>query len=377
MKINHCRFFIIAGIVSILLFACSPPGYDTDVIENISIYDNTIYTRASKDCNYCEYDPNPIYFSSIDSGQTWSEVLSLTDEMLQVLNFDESTPSFTCLSKDSQICYRITEERVEISSDGGVAWQTDWQIPDGRKYYMERHVGYYPAPNTVPLDLEIVEFETEYIVYVAMGNQGVLVKSIDGTWNRYAVREAIPAPFQASSFSEANDVLYDEQVVVSLIAVFVFLILFLSVCIVAYLNADAVLFKKILGAYLPFVVSLGLFILYWAVWFIGWPFYIPYGIEVLIIISPLLGIIFTWFILFIVAVERKYIVFAFLANIGFSLLSYFFIILPYQLWAIGVIAVYETASVISWVLGIGLLIISIMIENKITPLAVKVSKGDL
>lgn len=378
MKANYYRLFIIVGIVSTLLFACSPPGYDTDVIENINVYDNTIYVRASKDCNVCEYDPNPIYFSSIDNGQTWNDVPSLSDDMLQVLNFDETISSSICLSRNSQICYRITDdESIQISRDGGDAWEIDWQIPYGRKYYMERYVGYYPAPNTVPLDLEIVESETEYFVYVAMGNQGVMVKSGDGIWNRYAVRKATPAPFQASSFAEANGVLSNEQIVIVLISICFFLILSLSVCIIAYLKADAMLLKKILGACLPLFVSLALFILYWVVSFTGVAFFIPYSIEVLFIVSPLLGIIATWLVLFIVAAERKYIVFAFFANIGFSFLSYFLIIFSFQLWALGVISVYETSFTSSWVIGIGTLITGIMTVNKITPLAVKISKGDL
>lgn len=381
MTTNRYRFFaLFVGVILLSsLFACSPAAYEFDVIERIGVNSGTVYALASRDCNYCDEDGAPRYFSSDDLGQTWEEVISPTIDIVQILNGDDNTQNTVCLPTDSFICYRIAgEERVETSSDSGNTWQVDWRIPNGRKYYMQRHSSYGPFPQTIPLDLQIIETNAGHYVVVAMGNQGVLVKSLDGNWNRYSVGTAVPTPYQASSFAEANQVLLlPEQVIIILIALCLFLLLSVCTWLLMYLKADALLRRKISRACMPFGLPILLFLVYGLVGLVGGR-YVRDLIDAFqgpIFIMSLLGFLITWLAVFIVSIKRRFVLFALLACIGFSVLSYFGLFFPFQLWALGAISVYETAGVIALVLGISILIISIIAEKRITPLAVKQDAG--
>lgn len=293
--------------------------------------------------------------------------------MLQALNLDIDNPTSICSSVDKQICYRITnQEQVGTSYDGGATWQVDWQIPAGRKYYMQKHDS-YPRPDTVPLDIGIVESNSGLIVVVAMGNQGVLVKSPDGNWNRYAVGTAAPTPYYATDFSEANEVLYDERIAIVLIAVCFFLILSICIWISAYVNSDVLLRKNILRACSPLGISIMIFLLYYLALFIS-PFYISKLIEsfqLFVILAPFMGFIVSWLWIIIVSIRKQFSLLALVASIGFSLLTYFCLLFIFQLWALGTIPVYETAKLIDWVLGISVFLMGIIAEIRIAPLAMK------
>ncbi len=376
MKPKNSRFSLFLVIVIIMLFlsACSPPAYHLIVVEKIGVNDNIIYVRASQDCNSCDEDVSGfVYYASRDNGQTWEENPSPTNEILQILEGDQNKQSPLCLSVDSQICYQITDqEQVEISTDGGIVWQSDWQIPVGRAYYMQRYANYYPAPDTTPFDMEIIESSNGHFVIVATGNQGVLVKSSDGKWSRYAVGQAIPTPYQAASFSEATDVLFNEWIVAILIAISFFL--FLSVCIwvSVYLNSDPVLGRRVLIACLPFVLSISVFVLYYLLAVSNlFSLRLSGGLQTFVVVLPIIGFVITWLAVIRVSRNRGFGFLALVLGVIFSILLYLCIFFPFQLWALGTIQVYETAQVVVWIVGIIALFIGVITEIKIATLAVK------
>lgn len=388
MKVQHVRFLVLIfiGILILYLPACTPAPYHFIVVEKIAVDQDIIYARASQDCNFCEDIVGLIYYVSQDNGQTWEEITSPTEDVLQKLADKQNNQPALCLSPDSRICYQITgKEQVEISNDSGVTWQIDWQIPAGRKLYMERRV-LGLNPDTIPFDIQTMESEAGYFVIVAMGNQGVLVKSSDGNWNRFAVGLAVPTPYQAANFNEAGDVLYSELYLSILIAVVSLVLLSLCVWLFVYINADKLLRKRVFRSCVPFLFSITLFLSYFLfiyfarrVGLLEGPRYYSFlsnfrffirAILFVVYASPIIGFFATWFSVIYIS-PNKISLLTFPLCIVFSIILYFGIYSPFLLWALGTISVYETALVISSLVGIIFVLIALITEFRIAVLAVR------
>jgi len=363
MKIRHVRFYFLLfiGIFISSLSACTPAPYHYIVVEKIVVEQDVIYIRASKECNFCENISGFVYYASQDNGQTWEEITSPTEDVLQKLEGKQNKQSTLCLSTDSQICYQITgEEQVEISNDGGATWQTDWQIPVGRKLYMERRF-WGSNPDTVPFDMQIIESVGGYFVIVAMGNQGVLVKSPGGNWARYAVGLAEPISYQAASFKEAWNVInYSEQIVAILVGVGCLLLLSLAVWITIYINSSPRIRKQILISCLPTVFFAA-----------ASAFFLFINFRYLAFILTLLGFMITWLAIIVVLWNRFLGFLTLLLSLGFSILIYFCILFPFLLWAMGDIPVYETALVITYVVGVVAIFVAFIAEIRFTARSVR------
>ena len=88
-----------------LLSACSPPAHHVFVVEEIAVLENTVYVRASQDCNFCDDEVlGYVYYASYDQGQNWEEVAAPADAIVQSLEMDQNEQSPICLSADAQTC---------------------------------------------------------------------------------------------------------------------------------------------------------------------------------------------------------------------------------------------------------------------------------
>jgi hypothetical protein len=130
--------------------------------------------------------------------------------------FDQFSPDDTrtkqvCDPANAAECYRLTGgPRIEASSDGGQTWRTVWQFPQERAELMGRIVrvgvlspcGGADSVVTTPSDLTLVNHNGQTTLIAAMGNDGVLVRAPEGTWERYAVDEARPLPYSAADASQ-------------------------------------------------------------------------------------------------------------------------------------------------------------------------------
>ena len=382
MRTKHPRFslLLLIGITFSFLSACGPPGYNFIVVEKISVSKNVVYVRASQDCNNCQTIEGFVYYASHDNGQTWEEVTSPTNEVLQILKQKQNKQSPVCILIETKVCYRITyKEQVDISNDGGVTWQSDWQIPAGRKDYMQKlFVG--PGPTIIPFDIQVTESAIGHFVVVAMGNQGVLVKSPDGNWNRYAVGLAVPTPYQAANFREATDVLSTEHYLTILIAFCSFLLLSFWAWATIYIKSDKMLRKNILASCLVFLFSIVILPSYYIFLSsspnIGWLEslhfrYIIAGVRIITNILPFISFWVTWLMVIRISLNKDLGLLTLLLSVVFSVTLYFCILLPFQLWALGTISVYETALVISWLVGIIVVLIALISEFRIAVLAIK------
>jgi hypothetical protein len=385
---------VFAGILS----ACDPIGYPYLVVNQVVINNNVPYLRVSEKCSWgigCTSRENDHFFTSNDDGKTWQELSSSPFQMPPAIETPEQNQVMVCAPNDANTCYRISGKgQVDVSQDGGKTWQIDWQQPAGRRTYMERDPYITRllevAPDTIPYSIGIIQNSGKPIVIVAMGNQGVLVKSQDGTWERYAISStkevpvnfdhpysAVPLPYHASSITEIKQSLGAEVSRSLLIAV----IFFITLSIYRRRNRPNIESTPQIGNKRPLILSMGVMLLL-IVQFIGILVFpaLPRpnsfsNVFISIISTPfvssclvtIIGLLISWELIakipHIHAMGAKGV----LIDIGYSLLLLLGTLLPLVLWAIGTIPIYATAIVISLVLGIIVVIFS-FITKKLIPI---------
>lgn len=153
---------------------------------------------------------------STDNGRTWLEAVSSVPSQIKT---SPTLPLTRCVPSNAQVCYRIGQgDYIEESHDGGNTWQVTWRIPEDRYEFMDRMSqghGLFSSLKTLdrkPYDLIITEYEKQYVVVVAMGNEGIVVKTNGGVWERIAVLQTQPTPIAKI------ELLYTETNVLFLIA---------------------------------------------------------------------------------------------------------------------------------------------------------------
>jgi len=149
-------------------------------------------------------------YKASDDGRSWSRLDSLPETFK-----NESFPPEEVVVTDPnnpRMRYRVRrEEKVEYSEDGGSTWHTAWQVPAGRRHFMDRYVRgglldmLLPGGATIkmgPYDLAFTPDGSGTLV-VAMGTEGVLVRDPSGTWSSYTIGLARPTPFSTLGPGEA------------------------------------------------------------------------------------------------------------------------------------------------------------------------------
>lgn len=391
-KILKIFFFSFVLMLTLSMSACSPGPYNFLGIDQVEVGENALYARSTQYCNYgdgCE-DGGIIhaYYASHDQGKTWKQI-DLHTVKMEAYQADANYHVSACLSDAPETCYRIDEqEYVEVSEDGGVSWSIDWQTPQGRKLYMERY-SYASALHITPYDLDIIETGDGHLVVVAMGNEGVMVRSADGLWNRYAVDTMTPTPYQAETLEDAlSALIYLELPVLILIAAAVFLLLTFSAWITSFVRSDRAIRRKILLSLLP-----GLF----AIILIGAYFALPYllkyvggirGVRTLVNalflmaklyigVAPLLTYVLTWANVLSLPSNPKFGIQAFLISVIMPPLLGIFALIPYVLWAFGNIQIHETAQITAIMIGSILLLLAFYFEIRTAALSAQVKRKEV
>jgi hypothetical protein len=136
-------------------------------------------------------------------GNRWERVVAVPEAVFETAVEPVTLPLTACLADDPLICYRIEgDEKVLESDDGGESWRTAWKVPAGRRLFMERAAVNKGAVDMGPNDLLITGTGNNHQVFVAMGNEGVLRRDEDGSWERQPVGSAEPTPFRATTLLE-------------------------------------------------------------------------------------------------------------------------------------------------------------------------------
>jgi hypothetical protein len=380
--------FILILLLTFSMSACSPAAYRLLGVDQVEVEGNVIYTRSTEYCGYgaCA-DGNIVYayYASYDQGQTWKQIDPPPLKM-EPYQAEADYHVSECLTDAPKTCYRIDEqEYVEASEDGGTSWSIVWQVPEGRKLYMERY-SYGRVINITPYDLEIIETGEGHLVVVAMGNEGVLVRSADGVWNRYAVDTISPTPYQAETLEGVlSALLYFELPVILLIAVATFLLLTFSAWITSFLRSGWPVRKKILLSLLPGFIAVLLVAFYLSLPYIfkrvdgfGAIQYSRFmslfflAAKMYIGVAPLLTYVWTWTNVLSLPSNPKLGLWAFLTSITLPLLLGIFALMPYVLWAFGTIQLYETAQTIAIVIGVILLPTAFFFEIRTAALSARI-----
>jgi hypothetical protein len=251
-------------LLTLALAACDPVSRTFTAVLQVASDGEALYAYSVESRSWgpgcCGYG-DILYFESRDGGLTWQETLTPPMQMQQKLEragrrlgqtcdpeyinqctrvdglgrawrstdggtFWYSTPTYylfedidgdfafksldyrkQCSSVNPQLCFRLSRQgQIESSMDGGQSWAIDWQLPAGRVEYLERaYARYRPGvPDGFrPLDLAVLDTPQGTIVAAAMGSQGVLVRTLEGSWEPRLVGTASPLSDRAQNIGQA------------------------------------------------------------------------------------------------------------------------------------------------------------------------------
>jgi hypothetical protein len=270
-KLSIRAGWLALALATIATVATSPPPPPEEVVR-VVVADGKMYARTC--CGVQWYETS-------DNGKSWSRVDPIPEGAKEVWSPPEEV--VVTDPHNPLILYRVKRERyrreregrVEYSEDGGSTWQIAWQVPAGRRQFVDRSVREglfaWPTIEMGPNDLAFTPDSSGTLV-VAMGTEGVLVRDPSGTWARYPVGSTSPTPFSTLNPAKVIDILdYPEGVVLD------FSVLLVSV-VVSILGWVPILRavkrvhggRKVVWAIRPILVSLVVLLLVMAGGYVGY-----------------------------------------------------------------------------------------------------------
>jgi hypothetical protein len=284
---NHITQFCLSVLCAWTMgsiIACMPPISDP-LVMHVASSDGIAY--AALEPGKVPYPLAAPYAQSEDGGKTWSPAKSVPQGI-----FQKPQPSVLCDPNRASLCFRIPQKsQVDESNDGGKTWRVGWQIPPGREDFMlSKYCQKYTCSRTGdwgPYDLAFLNQNGVNTLLVAMGEEGVLVRTADGDWQRYGVLGATPSPMQASNLLIAIARMFLETLIL-------FALSFVAVSMVMLVAQRK---KDMLTEWFVFVVAL-IFPICWLsllLWAFG---FIPrYGSALLIalILTATVALYAAWF----------------------------------------------------------------------------------
>jgi hypothetical protein len=163
-------------------------------------------------------------FVSKGTGKDWVADDDPPQQVLTDFERERGFPVVDCYQADPSICYRISgEEIIERSSDGGLTYQVAWQIPPGRRYFMDRFENGFlflcgGPPDIGPYDLKLMSAGSEPLVVAASGNQGAIVGTESLGWERVSIGSAQPTPYDDTNPMEIFLVTFIEGLILIVVA---------------------------------------------------------------------------------------------------------------------------------------------------------------
>jgi hypothetical protein len=393
MKNRHYFFFVLCVVVAGILSSCDPLSLPYLTANRVIVVNGTPYIHVSENQSWgpgcCSLNENH-YFVSQDDGKTWEEISSVPAEMPVAIEDPTKVQLTICVPNDEKVCYRIAgKDDIEVSDNGGKSWQVDWRMPLGRKRYMERNPDLTPfvhvIPDTLPFDFGILTTGDKHVVIAAMGNQGVLIKSSSGVWERYAIPSitkhpmlATPLPFYASNFNDAKKVLGTETTWLFLLTFLIFTFLSFSAWRRIRNTSEKIYRKKVQWSSLPFFLAsagfLGFVFLLFANLFFDplrdsplgdflFDFLSEPSINVCFI--PIVGLLLSWLFFIAISPNHKTGLLVALASVCYTIAFGIVTYSPFLLWAFGIIPIYEIALVVSITIGFLIVFLGLRHEKQL------------
>jgi len=199
------RLLPLTAVAVASLAALATSCFDPKDVFRLVVVDGRLYVGAA----FSEWPSDPgghgWYVYACDADFNCEEELAeVSDDLWLALSRGNEGLVAACVDANPLLCYRGRDERVEFSANGGQTWQIAWQIPPGRREYMER-VSFCKHVEVGLNDLLIIPDDNQdYLVVVAMGNEGILIRRANGSWERKQVGwETAPTPFTADNFLQA------------------------------------------------------------------------------------------------------------------------------------------------------------------------------
>jgi len=185
-----------ALVVGTLASVATSPTPPINAIIRLSQMDGIIYAYG---------DQGVIFKNNFDSLFLWTTADNIPDPIETELRTSVILPKVVCSQHNPELCYRIGVKNLEVETtvDGGGHWKTEWKIPSGRLFFMQRIGSNFTSDAySGPFDLLITPQDD---IVAALGKEGVLVRE-NGEWKRTGVDQYNrPKPFKARDFSEAMD----------------------------------------------------------------------------------------------------------------------------------------------------------------------------
>jgi hypothetical protein len=194
------------SVAVLMLAACTPPPLRPRIERVVSV-DQQIFARRHDyyGTDYYGMYSADYYAVSQDGGKHWQEV----KEVPAAVRARVELPQIVCESANPRICYRVAQKhQVDESRDGGATWQVAWRVPANRETLVERFLtrGLYTQRFDLgPFDLTLAQSpgtNGASTLIVAMGTDGVLLRTPDGAWKQYTVVNSYPTPFAARSVGD-------------------------------------------------------------------------------------------------------------------------------------------------------------------------------
>jgi hypothetical protein len=194
------RVWVVSGTAVLAAAASGCERYYYGHITQVVEYNGSIY--AHSDVERFDGEREQIYGRYNVTTNRWEELDHVPQAILDGFAEEVSLPKTECVSDDSSQCYRIEgDDKVYASTDGGESWDVVWRIPAGRRFFMERGAvrGTLSCrDNKVdmgPNDIVVFGKSFNYRVVAAFGNEGVIMRHQDGSWERQGLLDAWPTPF--------------------------------------------------------------------------------------------------------------------------------------------------------------------------------------
>ncbi len=309
-----------------------PPDYGVSCLQTS---DNEIVAIAGSDFDY----GSQIRFISDDGGLTWRVAPTqnkVTDCPIPLYSWLLPDPG------DPQIQYKFAPNAaIRRSEDGGQTWHKEitTRLNQAQIYHYQKQHGANSRITPGPLDA-LIHRPTGNVV-VAMGHEGVLVRTTDGEWHWVTV-----GTYQRDPLKQADDILN------SLSGEFAFA-LFLAFLTLGVLSRHT-------GVIAPFgYVVLALAWMLWGAAYIALPPAVTYSRNSFIDLSFLLTRAMTAlaFVTIPLGLKRAYDLYIFSPRaLGVGIITAIsgavFFIFPYLLWGQGSIPHYTTAAIFASALAL-------------------------
>jgi hypothetical protein len=329
----------VIAVASLAALATSPPDYPE--ARRLAVVENQLYVGLGSYWPDAQNDNWPVFRCDADFDCS-QRVTEVSDELWTALG-DDGLKSVVCLDSDSQHCYRMGDEIVEVSIDGGQSWQIAWQIPPGRRQFMENlHaatplVGKYIAMG--PYDLVIMQApDNEYNVVAALGNEGLLVRLADGTWERRPIgNEVLPTPYEAEGWYTAHLSLFREYAIWQALWLLLFL---LTYCFNWFKQNEL-----IVALFLSLLISVAIFV---GLSLFENAFILGYLLSILALTTTAIR----WWDTEENTAQRRMALWYWLLGLAVGSAAF----APMILWSLGTITFYDTAKTISFILGAAALV---------------------